>query len=122
MKRHPIVRAARASRGYVASRRAYVFFCASIVFTVALLMLATFFLPPRPMPMAELRAVELPVAMIQFVPDRAGQCRHLVFHNDTGRFEEGGTGQCRSLIADALLVDTIRSNRTEALGKVFKLR
>src|SRR5688572_26014488 len=105
MNRHPIIRAVHASRGYVASSRAYVFFCASIVFTVALLTFASFLLPPRALPTAELKAAALPVAMIQFVPDRTGQCRHVVFHNDTGRFEEGGTGKCHSLIADELLVD-----------------
>jgi hypothetical protein len=123
MNRHPIVHSVRASGGsYLAPGRAYVFFCISIVFTVALLTFTSLYLPPRALQTGEMKAVEFPVAMIQLIPNRAGLCRHLVFHNDTGHFEEGETGQCHGLIPAELLVDTVRVNRTEALGRVFKFQ
>src|SRR5712675_1288002 len=92
MNRQKTEPAVRVSRGYLASRRAYVFFCASIVFTVGLLTVATFILPPRALPTAALSTTAFPVATIQLVPNRDGQCRSLLFHNASGRFEEGGTG------------------------------
>jgi hypothetical protein len=122
MNQHRTAPAARASRGYVPPRRAYVLFCASIVFTVGLLTFATFILPPRALPTPALPGVAMPVANIQLVPNRDGQCRHLMFHNDNGRFEEGETGQCHGLIPDSLLVDSIRATRADAIGRVFKIR
>jgi hypothetical protein len=122
MNRQPIEPAVRGSRGYLAPRRAYVFFCASIVFTVGLLTVATFILPPRALPTAALSGAAIPVATIQFIPNRDGQCRSLLFHNDDGRFEDGGTGKCHGLIPDELLVDTARANRADAIGRVFKFR
>jgi len=43
-------------------------------------------------------------------------------HNASGRFEDGGTGKCHGLIPDELLVDTVRANRADAIGRVFKIR
>ena len=122
MNRQQTEPAVRVSRGYLASRRAYVFFCASIVFTVGLLTAATFILPPRALPNAALPTATFPVATIQLTPNRDGQCRSLLFHNASGRFEDGGTGKCHGLIPDELLVDTVRANRADAIGKVFKIR
>jgi hypothetical protein len=122
MNRQPIEPTVRVSRGYLASRRAYVFFCASIVFTVVLLTVATFILPPRALPNAALSTAAFPVATIQLVPNRDGLCRSLLFHNTSGRFEDGGTGKCHGLIPDELLVDTVRANRADAIGRVFKIR
>jgi hypothetical protein len=122
MNRQPIEPAVRGSRGYLASRRAYVFFCASIVFTVALLTITTFILPPRALPSAALPTAAFPVATIQLIPNRDGQCRSLLFHNASGRFEDGGIGKCHGLIPDELLVDTVRANRADAMGRVFKIR
>ena len=119
MNRQPIEPAVRRS---LASRRAYAFFCASIVFTVALLTITTFILPPRALPTVALPAAAFPVATIQLIPNRDGQCRSLLFHNNTGRFEEGGIGKCHGLIPDELLVDTVRANRADAMGRVFKIR
>jgi hypothetical protein len=121
MNREPLEPTTRVSRGYLAPRRAYVFFCASIVFTVALLTIATFVLPPRALPPMTVPTAAFPVATIQLIPNRDGQCRNLLFHNKTGRFEEGGTAKCHGLIPDELLVDT-RINRADAIGRVFKLR
>jgi len=121
MNREPLS-TIRVGRGYLAPRRAYVFFCASIVFTVALLTIATFILPPRALPITGTGAAAFPVATIQLIPNRDGLCRNLLFYNDNGRFEEGGTGKCRGLIPDELLVDTVRANRADAIGRVFKFR
>jgi hypothetical protein len=122
MNREPLAPTVRVGRGYLAPRRAYVFFCGSIVFTVALLTIATFVLPPRALPTTGMPTIAIPVATIQLIPNRDGQCRNLLFHNENGRFEEGGTGKCRGLIPDELLVDTVRSNRADAIGRVFRIR
>ncbi len=123
MKQRPNARALHESRGnYAASRGAYLFFCVAVAFAVALLTITSFILPPRALPTAELRKAEIPVAAIQLSPDRNGLCRHLLFHNDTGRYEEAGTGRCHSLIPAHLLIETVRGRRADALGKVFKLR
>jgi hypothetical protein len=126
MQRPPVLRARYVSRGhYVASGGAYLFFCASVAFTVALLTFSGFVLPQRavPLPAHDPVVVEgVPVATIQLIPDRNGICRNLMFHNDTGRVDEGGFAPCRGLIPDEMLVETTRSRRIDALGKVFKFR
>ena len=122
MDRQSTEPAVAVSRGYTPPRLAYVFFCGSIVFTVALLTIATFILPPRALPMAELPSAGTPLATIQLLPNRDGQCRNVLFHNQSGRFEDGGTAKCRGLIPDELLVDSVRANRNEAIGRVFKIR
>jgi hypothetical protein len=123
MDRPPKARARHGSRGnYAASRGAYLFFCVAVAFAVALLTFTSFVLPPRVLPAAELRGAEIPVAAIQLSPDRKGLCRHLLFHNDTGRFEDGGTGKCQGLIPAHLLIETVRGRRADALAKVFKIR
>jgi hypothetical protein len=123
MKQRPNTREQYASRGnYVASRGAYLFFCVAVIFAVALLTFTSFVLPPRALPTVELHGREIPVAAIQLSPDRNGQCRHLLFHNDTGRFEDGGSGACRGLIPEHLLIETVRGRRADAMARVFKFR
>ena len=124
MNRSPVVRDRYANRShFVATRGAYLFFCGAVVFTVALLTISGFFLPPR-----AVQAVEhdmgnpIPVAKIQLNQNEKGLCRQLTFHNDTGRFDEGGFAPCRGLIPAELLVDTVRGQRNEAMSKVFKMR
>jgi hypothetical protein len=129
MHRPPLVRARYATRGhYVATGGAYLFFCGCVAFTVALLTFSGFVLPQRAMPSigheqtnAQTVAPIL-VATIQLIRDRQGLCRNLLFHNDTGRVDEGGFAPCRGLIPDEMLVETTRARRTEALGKVFKFK
>jgi len=129
MQRPPIVRARYANRGhYMASGGAYLFFCGCVAFTVALLTLSGFVLPQRALPaIGQEKALTksvapILVATIQLIPDRQGICRNLFFHNDTGRVDEGGFAPCRGLIPDEMLVETTRSRRSEALGKVFKFK
>jgi len=108
--------------GYDVPGGAYVLFWLSIILTVALVSFASLYAPPRTLPSPELQVIELPVAKIQLTANRAGDCRHLLFHNDTGRFEDDGVGRCRGLIAEELLVNSIRTNRADALARVFKFR
>ena len=109
----PASRVKRSSAG-----GAYIFFCSSIIVTVALLMLASFLLPPRRLQSTDLQKLKIPVAKIELVPDRKGECRHIMFHNDSGRFEEGTTGRCSGLNSDVDGESTAR--RSEALKKAFK--
>jgi hypothetical protein len=124
MNRLPIVRARYANRqAVVATGATYLLFCVGIVCAVALLTVSGFILPPRAVKSVELQAAKaIPVATIQLYSDRKGLCRHLLFHNDTGRFDEGGFAPCRGLIPAELLVDTVRGKRSEAMAKVFKFR
>jgi hypothetical protein len=124
MKRHPrTVRTAGLSRdSYAGPAWAYVLFFGVAMAAVAALTVASFYLPPRALPGSEVQFVEFPVAKIQLTANREGMCRHLLFHNDTGRFEDDGTGKCHGLIAEELLVNSISTNRVEALARVFKLR
>lgn len=68
---------------------------------VALLLGNGFVLSPHsphtakpPLQTAKPQQAKIPVATIQFMPDFNGVCRLLFFHNDTGRFQEGGTVHC----------------------------
>jgi hypothetical protein len=123
MNRHPTDRTAGLSRGGNAVPGwAYVFFCVSTIFVMVFLTVAGFYLPPRVFPSTQMQVVLLPVARIQLSSNRDGQCRHLIFHNDTGRFEDDGTGRCHGLIAEELLVNSIQTDRSAALARVFKLR
>jgi hypothetical protein len=123
MNQRPNARVRPASSGnYVASRGAYLFFCAAVIFAVALLTITSFVLPPRVLPMVELDGRQIPVAAIQLSADRNGLCRQVLFHNDTGRFEDAGSGPCRGLIPEHLLVETVRGRRADAMARVFKFR
>ncbi len=121
MPGRPTKRARHARRGvYALNRGANVFFCGCVIFALGVLIVASFTAPPRrglaPAPR------EIPVAMIQFMPDRNGLCRHLFFHNDSGRFEEGGSGKCGGLIPDDQFLTTIRGKRNSAIAQAFKFR
>jgi hypothetical protein len=126
MPRPPLVRAHYASRShYAPTGGAYLFFCGCVAFTVALLTLSGFVLPERVVRSIEhQQAVEpILVATIQLAPNRQGVCRNLLFHNDSGRVDEGGFAPCHGLIPAEMLVETTRRRgRTEAFFKVFKFR
>ena len=36
----------------------------------------------------------IPVTRIQWFPDRNDKCRTLLFHNDSRRYQDNGTGKC----------------------------
>jgi hypothetical protein len=123
MDQRPTVSARPASRSEPAvSRVAYVIFCGGIAVAVLFLSFSSLILPPRAFPTGEQRGAKIPVAKIQLTPDQKGQCRHLVFHNDTGRFEESGTGRCKGLSGDESTAEMARENRNNALSRVFKFR
>jgi hypothetical protein len=124
MNEHPTVSARPASRSEPAvSRIAYVIFCGGILVACLFLTFSSLFLPKRAFPtVADHRAAKLPVAKIQLTPDQKGQCRHLVFHNDTGRFEESGMGRCKGLSGDEAEAELAREARTNAMSRVFKFR
>jgi hypothetical protein len=99
---------------------AYIFFCGSIVVTVAALTITSFLLPPRKLQSTDLQKLRIPVAKIELNPDRKGECRHILFHNDSGRFEEGGTGRCSGLNTSDEDGQVAAERRSEALKKAFK--
>ncbi len=86
-------RPAREPRQLRRLARGVLFFCVAVAFAVTLLTFVSLVLPPRALPTVELRGAEIPVAAIQLSPDRKGLCRHLLFHNDTGRFEDRRNGE-----------------------------
>jgi hypothetical protein len=124
MKRRSNARVMPAHRGHrTAAGGAYIFFCGSIVLTVGLITVGSFLLPARVFEFPEMEKRKAPVARIELVPDRQGQCRHLLFHNDSGRFEEAGSGRCSGLTPDEqVLGDEATARRSEALKRVFKFR
>ena len=124
MNAQPVVNARPVSRGDPAvSRVAYVIFCGGIAIAVLFLTFSSLFLPKRAYPTTgEHHGAKIPVARIQFTPDQKGQCRHLVFHNDTGRFEESGMGRCKGLSGDEGDAELAREARTNAMSRVFKFR
>jgi hypothetical protein len=97
----------------------YLLLCGSLAFAGAVLKVNVAAAPP-----GELQAVqappvvETPVARIQFLPDRNNLCRALVFHNDSGRYQEGGTGQC-TIPRDMMTVWNVNS-RAEAFSQAFR--
>ena len=86
------------------------------------LALASLLFSPREFPTGEPRGAIIPVAKIQLIPDQKGLCRHLVFHNDSGRFEQSGTGRCQGLSGDEAQAELAREARTNAMARVFKSR
>jgi hypothetical protein len=104
-------------RGYAAFWGAYLLLCGSMVFAGA--KLTGWAVPP-----GELQAlpvpppVETPVARIQFLPERNNLCRALLFHNDTGRYQEGGIGEC-TIPRDMMTVWNVNS-RAEAFSQAFR--
>ena len=124
MNQRPTINVRPVSRGEPAvSRAAYVVFCGGILVACLFLTFSSLFLPKRAFPTGEARGVaKIPVARIQFTPDQKGQCRHLVFHNDTGRFEESGMGRCKGLSSGDGEAELAREARTNAMSRVFKFR
>jgi hypothetical protein len=120
MPGRPPKRARRARRGvYTLNRGGSLFFCGCFICALALLIVASVTAPaPRALPRAP---AELPVATIELLPDRNGLCRHLRFHNDSGRFEEGGSGRCGGPAPDDKLL-VIRGKRDAAIAQAFKFR
>jgi hypothetical protein len=94
---------------------AYVLICGSTVFTGA--MLGSLNSPPAELQSVQRKAPDIPVARIQFIPDRDNLCHALLFHNDSGRYQDAGRGKC--IFPDSLLVWTIHS-RAEAFSEAFK--
>jgi hypothetical protein len=98
-------------------------FCGGgIAVAILCLIFAGLLVPPPTFPAGDPRGANLPVAKIQFNPDQKGQCRHLVFHNDTGRFEQSGMGRCKGLSDDEALSEAAREHRTNSMARVFKAR
>jgi hypothetical protein len=91
----------------------YLTLCASVVYAGAVL--GDFAFAAREVQMRP--APEVPVARIQFIPDRNNQCHALVFHNDSGRYQDAGTGKC--ILSTDMLVWTIHG-RGEAFAEAFK--
>jgi hypothetical protein len=121
MPGRPTKRARHARRGvHARNRGAHVFFSGCVIAALGFLIVASFTAPPRRgLPPAP---AEIPVAMIQFMPDRNGLCRRLLFHNDSGRYEDGGSGRCGGLIPDDKLLTTVRAKRDTAIAQAFKFR
>jgi hypothetical protein len=98
-------------------------FCGgAIAAAILCLIFAGLLVPPPAFPPGDPRGPKAPVAKIQFNPDQRGLCRHLVFHNDTGRFEQSGTGRCKGLSDDETNAEMARENRTSSMARVFKSR
>jgi hypothetical protein len=99
---------------------AYLLLCGGLVFAGAMLqMTGSASPPPRDLQAVQSPpAIETPVARIQFLPDRDNLCRALMFHNDTGRYQEGGIGQC-TIPRDMATVWNVAS-RAEAFSQAFR--
>jgi hypothetical protein len=100
---------------YVAGSIAYLLVCGFIVFAGAMLKTTDFAFEPQNPPLMGPRP-EIIVAKIQLFPDRNDLCRTFFFHNDSGRYQDGGLRQC-SIPKDMLV--WVR-NRREAFAEAFK--
>jgi hypothetical protein len=96
---------------------AYLLVCAGIVVAGAMLTLTDIGTSPVDLQAAQPKALESPVARIQSTPDRNDLCRILLFHNDSGRYQDGGMGKC--IFPNDMLVWTIRG-RGEAFADAFR--
>ena len=121
MPGRPTKRARRARRGVYTLNRGggSLFFCGCFICALGLLIVASC-TPPAPQALPRAPA-EIPVAMIEFMPDRNGLCRRVRFHNDSGRFEEGGRAKCGG--PDPIeQLEMIRGKRDAAIAQAFKFR
>jgi hypothetical protein len=107
----------RRRSGHAAVWVAYVLSCASIVLAGTMLSVSGPVSLPVDLQSAQPKAAEIPVARIQFVPDRNNLCRALLFHNDSGRYQDAGMGKC--IFPEDGLVWTVRT-RAEAFSKAFQ--
>jgi hypothetical protein len=105
------------SRRYAAGAAAYLLLCGGILFAGATLGVAAKAVSPRDLSIGLLPAIEIPVARIQSLPDRNNLCRALVFHNDSGSYQEGPLGKCT--IPKDMMVWTY-PGRAEAFAEAFK--
>ena len=58
----------------------------------------------------------IPVTRIQWFPDRNDLCRTLLFHNDSGRYQDNGMGRCT--IPKDMLIWSV--SRAAAFADAFK--
>jgi hypothetical protein len=102
----------------VAGWAAYLALCGCIIYAGAVLGITDFAFAPREVQIQPAQtAAEVPVARIQFIPDRNNLCRALLFHNDSGRYQDAGLGKC--ILSADMMVWTIRG-RSEAFAEAFK--
>jgi hypothetical protein len=98
-------------------------FCGGVIaIAILCLICAGLLVPPPTFPAGDPRAPKDAVAKIQLNPDQRGLCRNLVFHNDSGRFEDSGTGRCKGLSDDEMHAAMARENRASSMARVFKAR
>jgi hypothetical protein len=105
------------SRRYAAGAVGYLLLCGGILFAGAMLGGAAKAVSPRDLPIGLAPALEIPMARIQSLPDRNNLCRALVFHNDSGSYQEGPLGKCT--IPKDMMVWTY-PGRAEAFAEAFK--
>jgi hypothetical protein len=105
------------SRRYAAGAAAYLLLCGAILFAGATLGASAKAVSLRDLPIGPPPALEIPVARIQSLPDRNNLCRALVFHNDSGSYQEGALGKCT--IPKDMMVWTY-PGRAEAFAEAFK--
>jgi len=118
-RRPPMLKRQMRRSAYAAFWGAYLLLCGSLVFAGTMLKITGFASPPGDLQVVQAPpAVETPVARIQFMPDRNNLCRALVFHNDSGRYQEGGTGEC-TIPRDMMTVWNV-SSRAEAFAQAFR--
>lgn len=108
--------ASRYSR-YAALWLAYLLGCGAIVFAGVMLSVTAMRVSSPAPPIGPAQKFEIPVTRIQLFPDRNDLCRTLFFHNDSGRYQEGGTVQCT--IPSDMLTWTFRG-RAEAIAEAFR--
>lgn len=107
-------------RGYYAAAWvAYLLLCGSIVLAGSMLKVTGFDLSPEQLQAAQPQKLEIPVTRIQSIPDSNNLCRVLLFHNNSGRYQDGGTGPCRNLISKEAVIWPSR-RRAEAFAQAFK--
>jgi hypothetical protein len=116
MARRQSIRTHRPSR-YAALWLAYLLGCGAIVFAGVMLSVTALRVSSQDTPAGPPQKLEIPVTRIQLFPDRNDLCRTLLFHNDSGRYQEGGTGQCT--IPRDMLTWTFRG-RAEAIAEAFR--
>jgi hypothetical protein len=105
--------------GYAAFWGAYLLSCGGMLLVGTMLKISGSAPPPGDLQVAQApAAVETPVARIQFMPDRNNLCRALMFHNDSGRYQEGGTGEC-TIPRDMMTVWNVNT-RAEAFAQAFR--
>jgi hypothetical protein len=101
-------------RSYRAVGFVYVLLCGGLL-ALALANNKDFNAPPAPAP----TRAQAEMARIQSFPDRKDMCKVLLFHNDTGRYSEGGTAPCQNMISKKIAIWTA-AERAENFSKAFR--